>query len=104
MSLFYGRLQAHACSVAETARHGLAVEEIPTRSSPVRPDPGRATGQQLSLLFVGNLTYRPNMEAAGRLVHEVLPAVRGRLDRTVRVRLVGPYHPSSRAWRAPRWR
>jgi glycosyltransferase involved in cell wall biosynthesis len=76
-------------------RHGLVVEHVPNavalparlaaRSRPNHRDP--------SLLFVGNLTYRPNVEAAWILVEDVLPRLRRRLARRVTVTLVGPHHP-----------
>lgn len=78
---------------AISERHGLDVEYIPnavelpgrvaTGSRPRRLDP--------SLLFVGNLTYRPNLEAAEILAEEVLPRLQRRLARRVTVTLVGPH-------------
>ena len=41
------------------------------------------------MLFVGNLTYLPNADAAVRLVHEVLPRLRGIADQPVTVTLAG---------------
>jgi sugar transferase (PEP-CTERM/EpsH1 system associated) len=41
--------------------------------------PGRASGREYAprrLVFTGNMSYRPNVEAVGRLVGEILPIVR----------------------------
>lgn len=89
-----------AASAAEAAaigdRHGVTVEHIPNavelpyqRDRPRHPD--------ANLLFVGNLTYPPNIEAARVLVEEVAPLLAhrarvtlvGRPDARVR-RLAGP--------------
>lgn len=60
-------------------RHDLATWVIPNSVQP--PDVGRGRrghrSPRHSLLFVGNLTYRPNTDAARTLVEEVLPRVRG---------------------------
>jgi glycosyltransferase involved in cell wall biosynthesis len=50
----------------------------------------RAPGQRL-LLLVGNLTYSPNIDAAERLVRELLPRVRRLVDETVAVEIVGRF-------------
>jgi glycosyltransferase involved in cell wall biosynthesis len=50
----------------------------------------RVPGQRL-LLFVGNLTYGPNVEAAELLVREILPRVRRLIDQAVVVELVGAF-------------
>ena len=57
-----------------------AVRPAPT----IPPPPG-----DRRLLFVGNLTYPPNLEAAHILVHEILPIVRARHPEAS-VDLVGP--------------
>jgi glycosyltransferase involved in cell wall biosynthesis len=78
------------------ARHGLTVDYVPNAVEiPPGAQRSRATGgrRDVSLLFVGNLTYPPNVEAAERLVHDILPAVRRALDRPVMVSLVGEHHP-----------
>lgn len=77
-----------AASAAEAdaigRRHGLDVACLPNAvdvpAETARPS--RSTG---SLLFVGNLTYLPNLEASRTLVREVLPALRP----SARVALVG---------------
>jgi glycosyltransferase involved in cell wall biosynthesis len=67
-------------------RIGARVEHVPNAVDvpAVRPE---RTGDGATLLFVGNLTYRPNVEAAETLVSEIVPAIR----RPLRVRLVGRY-------------
>jgi glycosyltransferase involved in cell wall biosynthesis len=66
--------QAEAAAVAE--RYGLRsvralpnAVRLPARVAPPPPGAGR-------LLFVGNLTYAPNLEAAVVLAREILPVVR----------------------------
>ena len=51
------------------------------------PDRDRPDG--IRVLFVGNLTYPPNADAAVTLVREVLPRLRGMVDQPVTVTLVG---------------
>ena len=82
---------AHEAS-AIAARYGL-------RSVRVLPNAIRAPAQTTAppgerrLLFVGNLTYEPNLEAAHLLAHEILPLVReAHPDATVD--LVGPHDGS----------
>jgi len=75
-------------------RCGLAAQHLPNAVPlPVRwPRPSRiGTREAPSLLFVGNLTYPPNIEAAELLARVILPAVRRRLGRRVHVTLVGPH-------------
>ena len=74
-------------------RHGLVVEHLPNAiAAPAkrttRSDP---TGSDPSLLFVGNLTHEPNVEAASILAETVLPRVQQRLGRRVHLRLVGAH-------------
>jgi polysaccharide biosynthesis protein PslH len=60
-----------------TARHGLAARVIPNSVPAGRQLPARhSRAGAASLLFVGNLTYWPNQDAATRLVSEVLPRLR----------------------------
>ena len=69
-------------------RHGLTVATIPNavrRPASVTGPPGHAR-----VLYVGNLTYRPNVDAARDLIERVLPALRTEIaDATVD--LVGPH-------------
>ena len=82
-----------AAALAEAAaigdRHGVTVEHIPNAVElPSQRD--RVRHLDPNLLFVGNLTYPPNIEAACALVEEVAPL----LHRRARVTLVG--RPDSR--------
>jgi glycosyltransferase involved in cell wall biosynthesis len=71
------------------ARHHLAVEHVPNAVA-IPPVPRRQPAAELRLLFAGNLTYRPNVEAVVLLVREVLPRLRRRLgERPLSVTLVG---------------
>lgn len=69
-------------------RYGVTVATIPNavrRPASVANAPGHAR-----VLYVGNLTYRPNVDAARDLVERVLPALRTEIiDATVD--LVGPH-------------
>lgn len=68
-------------------RHGVAVTHIPNAVAQV-PKRARTNDRgEASLLFVGNLTYAPNVDAATELVGAVVP----RLQRRVRLTLVGPH-------------
>jgi Glycosyl transferases group 1 len=88
---------APAEAAAITARHRLAVSVIPNavplpgrgQADPARP--GRAAGRPGSLLFVGNLTYWPNADAAIRLVRDVLPRVRRLAGAPVALTLAGEH-------------
>jgi glycosyltransferase involved in cell wall biosynthesis len=77
------------------ARHGLRTIVVPN-SVTLRADRGgrpRGRGRQRSLLFVGNLRYGPNAEAAELLAREILPRVRSLAGEPVGVELVGRYEP-----------
>jgi len=65
---------ADARSLAK--RHDL--EEILTLPNAVSSDSGRlgSVGKEPNVLFVGNLDYLPNRDAAERLVTRVMPAIR----------------------------
>jgi glycosyltransferase involved in cell wall biosynthesis len=80
--------------------HGLATTVIPNAVSLPDRDTlepvgeragwaGRDGPEGIGALFVGNLTYAPNADAAVRLVREVLPRLRGMVDRPVTITLVG---------------
>jgi hypothetical protein len=77
---------AEAASIA--ARHGFPVQPIPNAVELPAPPP-RPAGA-LQLLFVGNLTYAPNVEAAEFLATSILPEVRRQLGEGVSLELVGP--------------
>jgi glycosyltransferase involved in cell wall biosynthesis len=76
-------------AAALAARHPSAT--VATLPNAVRP-PARVTEPpgHARLLFVGNLTYAPNVVAARVLVDEVLPAVRAAVPE-VTVDVVGPH-------------
>jgi glycosyltransferase involved in cell wall biosynthesis len=67
---------------------------FPELHGSVLPNPSPETGTEgpappVDLLFVGNFSYRPNIDGAIWLCKEVLPLVKKRLDYGVRVSLVG---------------
>ena len=82
---------AHEAS-ALAARYGLrSVVALPNAiraPAATTPPPG-----ERRLLFVGNLTYAPNLEAAHLLAHEILPLVR-ESHPDASVDLVGPHDGS----------
>lgn len=87
---------------ALSARHGVGVEHLPNAVN--LPEQHRTRHDQrreISLLFVGNLTYAPNAAAAHALVEEILPRAQRRLARDVRVTLVGHHHPELRRLAGP---
>jgi glycosyltransferase involved in cell wall biosynthesis len=92
--LFDG-LSAASAAEAEAigARHGLAVTHIPNAVDVPAPRAEARSGTG-SLVFVGNLTYAPNVAAAMTLVCDVLPELRRRLPRPVRALVVGPHDGS----------
>ena len=79
---------SHGDADAVAERCGLG--EVHAVANAVRPSPAPAApAAGARLLFVGNLTYEPNIDAATVLVDEILPAVRQRRpDATLE--LVGP--------------
>jgi glycosyltransferase involved in cell wall biosynthesis len=89
------------CSADDTAKLATRYEAVLRRSARAHAVPnGYATPDVIQveedldtaqpvLLFVGDLTYRPNEEAARFLCERVLPIVR-KTHPTARVRLVGP--------------
>jgi glycosyltransferase involved in cell wall biosynthesis len=109
--LFRGvALAAPAEAAAISDRHGLATTVIPNAvdfaaaappststsrtGGPVETgDAGEVSGRDgagVRVLFVGNLSYRPNRDAACVLVREVLPRLRQLISGPVTVTLVGP--------------
>jgi glycosyltransferase involved in cell wall biosynthesis len=85
-----------AARVAE--RHGLPTAVVPN-SVTVPPVPGgrsRREAGRASLLYVGNLTYGPNAEAAELLAREILPHVRRLTGRTVGAVLAGRFEAGGR--------
>jgi glycosyltransferase involved in cell wall biosynthesis len=68
----------------------LVVDVIPNAVDLPGDPPRRAGhGRDVSLLFVGNLMYRPNIDAAHLLVETILPEIRRRLGDALRLQLVG---------------
>jgi glycosyltransferase involved in cell wall biosynthesis len=89
---------------AMSRRYGLAIEHVANAvdlpdSSERQANAGARN--EISLLLVGNLTYAPNVEAARVLVEATLPRVRRRLDRPIRVTLVGHHHRDLRRLAGP---
>jgi len=79
-------------AAAISRRHGLAASVIPNAISLPAPGAPGTPGEWaagIRVLFVGNLTYPPNADAAVRLVREVLPLLRGIADQPVTVTLAG---------------
>jgi glycosyltransferase involved in cell wall biosynthesis len=90
-------LSAASAAEAEAIgeRHGVVVEHVPNAVEvPAAPsDRPRPDGRgEARLLFVGNLTYPPNAEAARVLVEAILPRVQRRLGSGVHVTLAGTHH------------
>jgi polysaccharide biosynthesis protein PslH len=79
-------------------RHGLPTAVVPNSVAVASEPSGRSRreGGRASLLFVGNLTYGPNAEAAEELVCEILPRVRRLVPWPVGVELVGSFEPGGR--------
>jgi polysaccharide biosynthesis protein PslH len=96
-------LAAPGEAAAISRDHALATTVIPNAVSlPDRDTPGgdRPGGDRpggIGVLFVGNLTYPPNVDAAVRLVREVLPRLREMVSRPVTVTLAGEPDDSVRA-------
>lgn len=81
---------------AISTRHGLAVEHVPNAVDIPDPVDPASRSADVYLLFVGNLTYAPNVQAAQTLVDSILPRLRQRLDAPVAVTLAGPCLPAVR--------
>jgi glycosyltransferase involved in cell wall biosynthesis len=83
--------EADAARVAQ--RHGLRSVVVPNSVDlPAgQPRRSRGPGDPSRLLFVANLTYAPNIEAAELLVGEILPRVRALAGADVALELVGRF-------------
>ena len=79
--------------VAATSRHAK-VETIPNAVSIVAPLPAPC-GQEINILFVGTMSYQPNVDAAVFFAREVLPLLAQRCSISVILWLVG-YRPAER--------
>jgi glycosyltransferase involved in cell wall biosynthesis len=92
-------LAAPGEAAAVSHRHGFATTVLPNAVAVAagrRPASTRQEGSDaaISVLFTGNLTYRPNAEAAISLVEDVLPLLRRRAARPVTVTLAGDLGPA----------
>lgn len=76
-------------AAAISARHGLAASVIPNAVRLPDPGPRGEPADGIRVLFVGNLTYPPNADAAVRLVSEILPLLREMAGQPVTVTLAG---------------
>jgi glycosyltransferase involved in cell wall biosynthesis len=102
-------LASPAEATAVSARHGLTITvipnavELPALAVPVGADSAVAAGggdgadgvggrdtAGVRVLFVGNLSYPPNRDAAWVLLREVLPRLRRLLPGPVTITLAGP--------------
>lgn len=98
-----GRLCAASASEARAiaARHGLPVEHVPNGVD-IPASLARAPAPELRLLFLGNLTYAPNVEAARTLASELMPLLSERLaGRVVRATLAGEASPAVQRLASP---
>ena len=89
---------------ALASRHNLVVDHLPNAVDlPEFERPKHRNGPRIrvSLLFVGNLTYAPNIAAARLLVETILPRVASQLSCNVRLKLVGPFGPELRDLAGP---
>jgi glycosyltransferase involved in cell wall biosynthesis len=92
--LFNGACVAAPLEAASLqARLGLEMSVV--RNSVALPEVHRHPPEDPPLLlFVGNLTYHPNVYAATYLAQDVLPLVGAALRRPVNLAMVGPYDAS----------
>ncbi len=79
-------------ALAVGRRHGLHTHVVPNAVTVPTGHPPRDPSSGV-VLFVANLDYGPNADAAVVLVDRVLPALEARTDTPVRVVLVGTYDP-----------
>ncbi len=70
-------------------RHGLRTHPVPNAVT-IPPEHPRVHRSDV-ILFVANLDYGPNVEAAEILVDRVHPALEARVGRPIRILLVGSY-------------
>ncbi len=96
VSTFAGCFSAVCLASANEAtiinrRHGLRA--VPVANSITVPTFKAYQSRGTSLLFVGNLTYQPNIDAAVTLVEQVQPAITARLGEVTPVVLAGNFDP-----------
>ena len=77
-------------AAAVAARHGVSTAVLPN-SVRIPASPRRMPSSPPDLLFVGNLSYRPNVDAATALVERVRPGVRERTGLPITVSVVGDH-------------
>jgi glycosyltransferase involved in cell wall biosynthesis len=83
-------LAADTEAAAVSARLGVPTATLPNAVRlPERP--ARSPAAPPDLLFVGNLTYPPNVEAARTLAEQILPAVRRRTGLPVTATIAGAH-------------
>src|SRR5581483_4845837 len=79
-----GRGGAEVCVLPNAVRLGPAASELAAAPLAERPSPGDRE-RPFTLLFVGTLGYAPNADGARFVCGEVLPRLRRRAGRAVRV-------------------
>ncbi|WP_433296744.1 glycosyltransferase [Pseudonocardia sp. CA-142604] len=75
-------------AAAVAARHGVPTAVLPNAIR-IPTSPQRMPSSPPDLLFVGNLSYQPNVDAATALVEQVQPSVRERTGLPITVSVVG---------------
>lgn len=89
-------LASHEEASAVAERTGLVCHALPNAVQVPDPAPARRPPRdRLRLLFVGNLTYEPNIEAAEVLARRVARVARKRVEGEVVVSLVGRFDSGS---------
>ena len=83
-------------AAALAARHGVSTAVLPNAVR-IPASPRRMPSSPPDLLFVGNLSYRPNLDAATALVERVQPGVRERTGLPITVSVVGDHGGDPRA-------
>ena len=76
----------HEVAAVESLYPGVKAQVLP---NPTPPTGEGGTGPAVDVLFVGNFGYLPNVDAARWLCGDILPLLRSRLGRSVRVAVVG---------------
>jgi hypothetical protein len=79
---------AHEVASLEVLLPGVRAQVLPNVAPPTGEE---GLAPRVDVLFVGNCGYLPNIEAARWFCQDVLPLVRARLGRGVRVAVVGSY-------------
>jgi hypothetical protein len=79
---------AHEVASLEVLAPGVKAHVLPNAAPPAGVE---GSAPPIDVLFVGNCSYLPNIEAARWFCQDVLPLVRARLGRGVRVAVVGSH-------------